>query len=147
MKRLMNLGLGLVMMLAMFSCSAEPAEQLYGKWMNTGIKITAEDGSELDAQTAETADQVIASLLKEKQTFEFSKGDEFDTYTKSSANGNLQSGDFQAVELDGKITAVLYDNDNPESVTKMELDEISEDKFTTSFDMDGMHIVYTYEKQ
>lgn len=143
----MNYGFGVAIMFMLFSCSAEPAEQLYGKWLNTDVKITMQDGSELDAETAEVADMVIKGLLADKQTYEFSAGDEIDTYTKTTADGDKQAGDFQAVELDGKITAVLYDDENPENITKMELDEISEEKFTTSLIMDGMKVTYTYEKQ
>ena len=147
MKRLMNYGIGLILMFGLFSCSAEPSEQLYGKWLNTDVNITFEDGSALDSETAELADKVIEELLADEQTFEFTSGDEFDKYTKTTKNGGKRAGDFQAVELDGKITAVLYDDDNPESVTKMELDEISDDKFKTSLIMDGMKVTYTYEKQ
>jgi hypothetical protein len=147
MKTFTNYFVGASLALLLFSCGSKPEEQLYGTWKHTEVEITKEDGTELDGSMAEAKDELIAGILAKNTTYEFAEGEEFGNYKLTATSGD-KSGDFQAVELDGKIQIVLYDgSDKSASPTKVSVDEITADKMTTSFSSDGMTMKYTYSKQ
>jgi len=148
----MTCGWAFLLMLCISSCSSDPNEQLYGKWKNTDIEITMEDGSELTPELAVTTEKVVESLLADEKYYEFSAGAEkFGNYVISSLSGNSQ-GEYMAVEIDGKLEVALFEKDDMDSedvkdASKIVIDDFSESSFKSSLLFEGMNVIFTYTKQ
>jgi len=147
MKKITNYIVGLSLAVMFVACGSSPEEQLYGTWEHTAVEITNEDGSELTGQYAEVKDKLVEGILDKETTYSFEKGDEFSQFSLTS-EGSSKSGDFQAIELDGKIQLVLYDESDESAMpTKVTIDELTEELMKTSFNSDGMTMTYTYTKK